>query len=132
MKYVVNPQNVEEWVLNRHTKVSAKLLADGKSMTVLYTTWAGCAKAPEHTHVHEQMGLCLQGEIVFVISGEEITVKAGEFYHIPGNVPHSERNDRSEPAVLVDFFSPPREDLLQRRFDATMMDEGMLHESETK
>ena len=118
MKCVLDPLRVEEWSLNRHTGVSAKLLADGQNMTVLYTTWMGHAKAPEHTHLHEQMGLCLQGEIIFVINGEEFTVRAGEFYNIPGNVPHAERNDRSEPAILVDFFSPPREDLLQRRFDA--------------
>jgi quercetin dioxygenase-like cupin family protein len=123
MKYVLDPLQVEEWPLNRHTGVSAKLLADGQNMTVLYTTWAGYAKAPEHKHMHEQMGLCLQGEIVFVINGEEIVVKTGEFYHIPGNVPHAERNDRSEPAVLVDFFSPQREDLLRRSFDAKTVDE---------
>ena len=122
MKYVLDPLQVEEWSLNRHTGVAAKLLADGKNMTVLYTTWTGFAKAPEHTHPHEQMGLCLQGEIIFVIDGEDLTVKAGEFYRIPGNLPHSERNDRSEPAILVDFFSPPREDLLQRRFDAKTLD----------
>ena len=122
MRYVVDPLQVEEWSLNRHTGVAAKLLADGQNMTVLYTTWVAYAKAPEHTHMHEQMGLCLQGEIVFVINGKDFLVKAGEFYHIPGNIPHAERNDRSEPAILVDFFSPPREDLLQRRFDANTLD----------
>lgn len=122
MKYTLDPQQVEFWSLDRHTGVSAKLLADGQQMTVLYTTWAGGAKAPEHRHMHEQMGLCLQGEVIFTIDGQDYTVKAGEFYHIPGNLPHAERNDQAEPAILVDFFSPVRADLLQRRFDPQTSD----------
>lgn len=122
MNYVLDPQQVEYWSLDKHTGVSAKLLADGKNMTVLYTTWAAGAKAPEHIHEHEQMGLCLQGEVIFTINGEDFTVKAGEFYQIPGNTPHAERNDRTAPAVLVDFFSPVREDLLRRRFEPKTFD----------
>jgi quercetin dioxygenase-like cupin family protein len=96
---------VECWSLDKHTGVSAKLLGDDKNMTVLYTIWVLGAKAPEHIHPHEQMGLCLQGEAIFTIDGENHTVKAGQFYHIPGNVPHVERDDGAEPAILVDFFS---------------------------
>jgi len=118
MDYVLDPEQVEFWSLDKHTGVSAKLLADGKNMTVLYTTWAAGARAPEHTHPHEQMGLCLQGEAIFTIAGYDHPVKAGQFYHIPGQIPHAERNDRPEPAVLVDFFSPIREDLLRHRFEA--------------
>lgn len=117
MDYVLDPQQLEYWSLDKHTGVSAKLLGDGKNMTVLYSTWAAGAKAPEHTHAHEQMGLCLQGEVIFTINKEDYTVKTGQFYQIPGNVPHAERNDQAEPAVLIDFFSPIREDLLRRRFD---------------
>ena len=117
MKFVLNPAEMETWSLDKHTGVSAKLLGDGRNMTVLYSTWAGGARAPEHIHPHEQMGLCLQGEVVFTINGEDHIVKCGEFYQIPGSMPHAERNDGSETAILVDFFSPIRADLLQRRFE---------------
>lgn len=118
MKYVLNPDEVELWSLDRHTGVSAKLLADGKNMTVLHTVWDVNAKAPEHTHPHEQMGLCLDGEVIFTIGGVDHLVTAGEFYQVPGGVPHAERNDGDVPAILVDFFSPIREDLLRRKFEA--------------
>jgi quercetin dioxygenase-like cupin family protein len=121
MKYVLDPNEVEYWSLDKHTGVSAKLLADGKNMTVLYTTWAAGALAPEHTHPHEQMGLCLQGEAIFTIDGVDYVVKAGQFYQIPGGVPHGERNDGNQPAVLIDFFSPIREDLLRRKFEANTL-----------
>ena len=122
MNYVLDPANVEVWSLDKHMGVSAKLLGDGRNMTALYSIWAGGARAPEHVHVHEQMGLCLQGEVIFTINGEDHTVKTGEFYHIPGSVPHAERNDQAGIAILVDFFSPVREDLLQRRFEPELRD----------
>lgn len=122
MKYVLDPQQVEYWSLDRHIGVSAKLLGDGQNMTALYSTWDAGAKAPEHIHEHEQMGLCLQGEIIFTINGQDFIVKTGEFYQIPGNVPHAERNDAKELAILIDFFSPVREDLLRRRFEPKTFD----------
>lgn len=122
MNYVIDPQQLDIWSLDRHTGVSAKLLGDGQNMTVLYTTWDIGAKAPEHIHEHEQMGLCLQGEVVFTIHGQDFLVKAGEFYQIPGNAPHAERNDGAEPAILVDFFSPVRQDLLRRRFEPKLVE----------
>jgi quercetin dioxygenase-like cupin family protein len=117
VEYVRDPQQVEVWSLDKHTGVTAKLLGDGRNMTALYSTWQAGATAPEHIHPHEQMGLCLRGAIVFTINGQDFPVKAGQFYQIPGGVPHAERNDSAEPAVLVDFFSPVREDLLRRRFE---------------
>jgi len=96
---------VEYWSLGKHTGVSAKLLGADKNMTVLYTIWVLCAKAPEHIHPHEQMGLCLGGKAIFTIDGEDHTMKPGQLNHVSGNVPHAERNDGAEPALLVDFFS---------------------------
>jgi quercetin dioxygenase-like cupin family protein len=59
--------------------------------------------------------------MIFTIFGQEYTVKAGEFYHIPSNAPHAERNDGTVPAVLTDFFSPLRSDLLRRHFEPTII-----------
>ena len=75
------------------------------------------ASAPEHVHPHEQIGFCLEGEMVFTINGKDYTVHAGEYYHIPPSAPHAERNDGRKAAILTDFFSPVRSDLLQRHFD---------------
>lgn len=118
MSYIIQPEAIEKWPLEKHKSVASKLLVDGQNITVLMSEWAPGAIAPEHTHPHEQIGLCLEGEIIFTIDGTDYLIKAGEFYHIPGNVPHAERNDGAEPATLTDFFSPRREDLLQRRFEA--------------
>lgn len=116
MNSLVQPERVEEWKLGGHAGVSSKLLVNGENMTVMWTRWEPGALAPEHTHPHEQVGVVLEGEIVVIVAGEAVTVRAGEFYYIPGNAPHLERNDGAVPAVLTDFWSPIRADLLKRRF----------------
>jgi len=119
--HVIRPDLIETWSLDKHTGVTSKLLVDGSNMTSLWSRWEVGASAPEHTHPHEQIGICLQGQIIVTINGIDHTVEAGEFYFIPGDVPHAERNDSSEPAILTDFFSPIREDLLKRRFEQEIL-----------
>lgn len=119
--HVIRPDLIERWPLDKHEGVTSKLLVDGSNMTSLWSQWEPKATAPEHTHPHEQIGVCLQGQIIVTINGIDHTVEAGEFYYIPGNVPHAERNDSSEIAILTDFFSPIREDLLKRRFEQEIL-----------
>lgn len=116
MQYIIHPETVEKWPLEKHIGVVSKLIADGQNMTILWSTWEPNASAPEHTHPHEQIGICLEGQIIFTIEGTDYTVNAGEFYHIPPNARHAERNDGNVPAILTDFFSPVRSDLLNRQF----------------
>lgn len=120
-EHIIRPDLIERWPLDKHEGVTSKLLVDGKNMTSLWSQWEPNASAPEHTHPHEQIGICLKGQIIVTINGIDHTVEAGEFYYIPGNVPHAERNDSSEPAILTDFFSPIREDLLKRRFEQEIL-----------
>lgn len=121
MNHVIRPDQAEEWDLDKHDGVTAKLLVNGQNMTVLWSTWQPGSRFGAHTHPHEQIGICLSGEIVFIINGVDYTVKAGEYYNIPPNVPHGERNDSAEAAVVVDFFSPVRDDLLRRRFEQKIL-----------
>ena len=121
MSHTINPKNVEEWAIEKHRGVFSRMLVEGQNMTVMWTRWEPGASAPEHAHPHEQVAVCLEGEIIFTVNGEECVVSAGEFIHIPPNAPHSERNDGQVSAVLTDFFSPVRSDLLERRFQAQIL-----------
>ena len=123
MTYVIHPESIEKWPLGKHVGVESKLLADGQNITVLWSAWDPGAIAPEHIHPHEQMGICLQGEIIFTIEGKDYLVKTGEYYHIPPNAPHAERNEGSVTAILTDFFSPVRSDLLNRQFQPKIVGE---------
>jgi quercetin dioxygenase-like cupin family protein len=119
--YVVKPGEVEKWSLGRHVGVESRLLVDGANLTVLYSQWEPGAIAPEHVHPHEQVGICLQGHIILTIEGNDYPVGPSEFYHVPVNLPHAERNEGWGLAVLADFFSPIREDLQHGRFEAQVV-----------
>jgi len=82
-------------------------------MTMVFFHLEPKAEIPEHSHPHEQMGTVLKGSIELVIGVEKKIVNEGGAYHIPSNVAHSGRCLGSNAEVL-DVFSPPREDYLQK------------------
>ena len=65
----------------------------------------------EHTHPHEQMTLIVKGRVRFFIDGTENIVSAGDVLHFP---PHNRHGATmmDEEVVLIDIFSPIREDFL--------------------
>jgi quercetin dioxygenase-like cupin family protein len=63
---------------------------------------------PMHSHMHEQCGYVLSGNITFTVEGQEHTLDVGDTYAIPGDVPHSAVANTD--TVLVEVFSPPREE----------------------
>ena len=67
------------------------------------------AVVPEHRHPHEQFGYVVEGEAAFTVGGEARHLKAGDYYAIPGDVPHQVAAG-SRGAVCMDIFSPPREE----------------------
>lgn len=68
---------------------------------------------PLHSHEkNEQMGYLVSGKMGFIIGGVEKILYPGDFYHAPIGVEHSAWTFDEE-SVLLDFFSPPREDLIK-------------------
>ncbi len=66
---------------------------------------------PVHAHdIHEQMGFLHSGKMGFKVGGEERILMPGDCYHAPIGVEHNAWT-LEEPSVLIDMFSPPREDL---------------------
>jgi quercetin dioxygenase-like cupin family protein len=64
-----------------------------------------------HSHAHEQMTIVERGRVRFTIDGRDRLAVAGDVLHFPANVPHG-ATILDEEAVLVDIFSPIREDFL--------------------
>jgi quercetin dioxygenase-like cupin family protein len=69
------------------------------------------AVVEEHSHPHEQVGMVLEGEAVFIVGGEQRTLRAGDMYRIPGNVRHKVIA-LEQPVKALDIFYPIREDYL--------------------
>ena len=66
---------------------------------------------PQHTHPHEQMSLVISGRVRFFIEGKEQIASAGDVLHFPSNCLHG-ATMMDEEVVLIDIFSPIREDFL--------------------
>ena len=81
----------------------------GENLMLALVDLAAGATLPNHAHPHEQAGIVLSGELVFIIGGERKLLKAGDLYIIPGGVEHSVQVG-AEPAQVLDVFSPVREE----------------------
>jgi quercetin dioxygenase-like cupin family protein len=64
-----------------------------------------------HSHPHEQITLVERGRVRFAIEDDHRIATAGEVLHFPAHVRHG-ATMLDEEVVLVDIFSPIREDFL--------------------
>ena len=80
----------------------------GDHAMISIVTIAPHAAGVLHSHPEEQWGVLLEGEAVRVQDGQEIPVRARDFWRTPGGVPHTIRGG-PQGAVVLDIFSPPRE-----------------------
>ena len=67
---------------------------------------------PEHDHPHEQMTIVEQGKVRFFVEGKEQIATAGDVLHFPSKCWHG-ATMMDEEVVLLDIFSPLREDFLR-------------------
>jgi len=83
----------------------------GQNVMMVRFTFEPLLVTPEHTHPHEQMTLIIKGRVRFSIEGVETIVSAGDVLHFP---PHNRHGATmlDEEVVLIDIFSPIREDFL--------------------
>jgi quercetin dioxygenase-like cupin family protein len=63
---------------------------------------------PLHAHDNEQVSMVISGALKFKAGGQETIVRGGEVIQLPGGLPHEV--EVLEDAVVVDVFSPARQD----------------------
>ncbi len=107
------------WVFNLADEAQgiARTLGEGITTRIFVGEQAmlsGVRVAPNstgkvHSHPQEQWGVLLEGECVRIQGGEEVAMKAGNFWHTPGGVAHGIRTG-GRGAVVLDIFSPPRDE----------------------
>jgi quercetin dioxygenase-like cupin family protein len=66
-----------------------------------------------HSHPHEQITLVEKGRVLFTIEDQQREVGAGDVLHFPPGVRHG-ATMLDEEVILIDIFSPIREDFLPR------------------
>jgi quercetin dioxygenase-like cupin family protein len=88
--------------------VHRKTLSYGENAMICQITFAPGGYVPLHDHPNEQTGYVISGILRLTIGEDVLILEPGETYVIPGNTPHDATAD--EPTVVLDIFSPPRED----------------------
>src|SRR3989304_2159294 len=81
----------------------------GTPLMLSYLEMDEGAVVPLHSHPHEQGGMLLKGRIELTIGDETRVCEAGSMFLIPPNTPHK-AVAVGGPAVVLDVFSPVRED----------------------
>lgn len=84
-------------------------VVEGERITMSLVDLEPTVPVPEHHHENEQVGFVVEGQIDFTIDGETRTLRAGETYVIPSDVPHSVVTGPNG-AVVLDVFAPLRDD----------------------
>jgi len=64
-----------------------------------------------HSHPHEQITMVERGRVRYIVDGQELVLKQGDLLHLPSGITHG-ATMLDEEVVLIDIFSPVREDFL--------------------
>lgn len=84
----------------------------GEQMMICRFRFKPFLVTPEHDHPHEQMTIVERGKVRFFIEGKERIASAGDVLHFPSQCWHG-ATMMDEEVVLIDFFTPVREDFLK-------------------
>ena len=83
----------------------------GEKVMVCRFTFDPFVVTDVHSHPHEQVTLVVSGKVRFTIEGQIIIAAPGDVLHFPSNNRHG-ATMLDEQVVLIDIFSPIREDFL--------------------
>ena len=91
--------------------VVRQMIHGDRLMICRLTIAPGVVTTP-HDHVHEQMTIVEKGRVRFVLGTEEKTFGPGDVILLPSRLWHG-ATMMDEEVILIDIFSPIREDFLR-------------------
>lgn len=97
--------------------ITRRMVVGEKEMLVHWEFKKG-AVAARHSHPHEQIVMMVAGKMRFMVGDEETVMGPGDMLVVPSGVPHE--GEAIEDTVVIDIFSPPREDFLSSEGPAYM------------
>lgn len=90
--------------------VTRRVLSYSEDLMMCEITFKKGAEGNIHSHPHLQITYIVKGSFLFTIDGETRQVKAGDSLLMPSGSVHG--TVALEDSILVDVFSPMREDFL--------------------
>jgi quercetin dioxygenase-like cupin family protein len=85
----------------------------GKQLTLAVVEVEPGAELAEHQHANEQFGMVIEGSVTLRVGAETQALEPGGIWRIPSDTPHAITGG-PEGAVVVDIFSPVRDDWASR------------------
>ena len=89
--------------------IRRRMIVGSREMLVRWEFRKG-ALAARHSHPNEQIVVMLEGKLQLTVENTSTTMTPGDIVVIPPDVPHEAL--ALEDTVVLDIFSPPREDFL--------------------
>jgi quercetin dioxygenase-like cupin family protein len=91
-------------------KVHRRVLANSQAATLALFRLDAGAVISTHSHPHAQHGVCLEGRGEFTIGDHTWKVSRNDSWFIPPGLPHEYRNDPNMPGLIIEVFTPQREE----------------------
>lgn len=86
-------------------------MVTGENVMICRLRFAPRVVTPAHDHPHEQVTMVERGPVLFTIGDEQRIADTGDILHFPPGVWHG-ATMLDEEVLLIDIFSPIREDFL--------------------
>jgi quercetin dioxygenase-like cupin family protein len=90
--------------------VRRQVLAYGPELMLVRVAFEAGAVGAEHQHPHTQTSYVESGEFDYTIAGQTRRLRPGDSCYVPGHTLHG--TTCVQPGVLLDAFSPLREDFV--------------------
>lgn len=91
--------------------VTRKLLGFNQELMMVRAFFKKGAVGVRHRHPHTQVSFVEKGSFEVEINGSRVVLKAGDSFFIPANMDHGAV--ALEEGVLIDVFTPARQDFLK-------------------
>ncbi len=92
--------------------VTRRVLSYNESLMSVEVGFETGAVGSEHTHPHTQCSYVLSGRFEYTVEGEPVILEPGDSIVVPSGLKHGTLC--LEKGVLLDIFTPMREDFLSR------------------
>jgi quercetin dioxygenase-like cupin family protein len=89
--------------------IRRRTIASGERMMQMEVILEPGSRLPEHNHPHEQLTYVIRGRLRLIVNGEPRELGPGDSLYLHSGVPHAA--EALEQTLVIDTFSPPREDL---------------------
>lgn len=99
------------------TENISRKVVTGKHLMMIYYRFQPFQRWPAETHAAEQNGYVVKGKIILRLEDkkQQMQLGPGDGYLIASNRKHSWQV-LDEEVLLIDFFSPPRKELVNNKY----------------